>query len=507
MSWISVEPKHEDMLSAQSEASKLPVTKDGDTVLPCQRTKQSKLIVEVIREKTSAGMTDAISRKHYVFPDPSIVTDQAKKHEYGDFIELYAKVAWEDADCTDSLAGHRIDWSFTTQFGNASTLPAPPKGLGRHAYKDAKFHSGLWGYYTDTTYDHTNDEGWVGPIYFYPSKCGGDVLTVWAKPQSNPGGGSSTGTYTIWRRIPFCQVFARSFRNKYNDRRLPIDRINQIYAPTFIEVADVEVENIFSKWFQYNVILYDTMRNYEVLTFTLDQPVFVDRNNFRRLHPLKFDGIYQPKYGRVGSELKPLVGADISIVPLSDAFDGLHGPAQEPTNPDNYIDDTLYSDELVIGPLLSDDTQRRKITDYRLRGRIRIDLSGLDLNPPPDADHPYTVQVVVDHAKHSSGDASGEVSSIAFGYLLESQTANVARELAAFVVSHEIGHKMNMYPPGCEYIDTSEFGRQGNHCRRDYCTMYWKARTGPKQGWCGRCVHFLRWTDVGYWLAGKLRGM
>lgn len=456
---------------------------------PCH-TRTALPVVQAIVEPTpAADLATTAGRIHYANVDPSYVVAPADQHRHGPYIRFKARVAWNAATCTDDLRGQQVAWTFTAQGGN---LGAPPSYLGRKASTSVGFS--WWNMAVSTVTTSVGDNGLTDEVWFYVGGIGGNGFTVTATSVENGASSVTTGVYTVWRLIPLRCTYTAAYKARAAQPALSIQEINQFFNPAFIEVVAAPDSSVYTRWAHIIAKQYDTGYGGQQTTLTVtltNATPYLDAGNFRRLTK---KGWFHP-----GSTYQIGTGTPITLpatcvtaVPLTSHSDGLPHPGV-PANADDYLDDTVYTTEQIITATTGSGADRIRIMDWKLRSRVRIDLSGIGVVPTATA--PVTVNVILQHEHYTSGDGIG-TPAVAYGYMLDMMTLAAATTVAAVCATHELAHKLAMYPTGGPHYDAVH--TSGGHCDQNTCNMYWKWMEGAlKNGFCAACIDLLRQTNIG----------
>ena len=208
-------------------------TKDVEGAVVGARPKSRKKKTLVTRKETNLDCY-----KQYVNL-PKNIDGRNKRHpEYGRYVELRARVEWDDRS-KDGLQGKRVIWRHT--HFTATDRP----NLRKNA-KEGFGGSGGLGQLETTT----GKDGWTRVVKFYLSSYGGDEFSVSAELVDNNGQrigtGLSTSKYQVWRRM----WYAITEMTKPKDRRankadrtynIPdniLRRVQRSFEDVYLELTD-----------------------------------------------------------------------------------------------------------------------------------------------------------------------------------------------------------------------------------------------------------------------------
>jgi len=421
-----------------------------------------------------------------------------KRHpEYGRYIELRARVEWEDGS-KDDLRNKKVRWRFELDKGDKR--PETMRGAEKEGFLNAggkSVHVSL-----------TDKQGWTPVVKFYLSQYGGDIFKILVQADEDGTGkysgvDTSVGYYAVWRKF----WYQRTFPDTMAVRR-PDDAVKE-YDRVFAEMSmadDVTYTqaNAPAKTFYPEWMVVDGGGNDDVVVLGNSQSWFSKKFRRERDKPVKAHlvicrAFWVPQGQKTYTRTITTNPADIRV-PLDRHNYGFLKPALE--------------GNLVINGRWISGGQQGSLSDMNVdvvRGRlnfkqIRVRLPGTAPNPTPA--NPVRVKLRLNYA--SSWEGEGKAHQIVVQY--------DPADLATYnhTVVHEIGHGFRQVPgPGKQPVSLNNHpkwytgrGGVGPHCftdatknppagtRFEYedgsCDMFHGGTNNPKHKFCETCEPYIR---------------
>lgn len=200
---------------------------EGTVVGACKGSKKKK-VIETRTDKAGVYYMQFVNL-------PKDLDGAGKLHpEYGRYVELRARIEWEDDSCHDDLTGHYVFWEYKhyDEDGRPADL--------RDGEKEGFLKAGGAKVYSSTT----DKEGWTRPVKFYLSSYGGDRFRIKAAidPEGNnkPTQSLKTDCYQVYRRMWYAITQMKTANGKglfaVPDRAL--QRIRKAFDWVFLEFKD-----------------------------------------------------------------------------------------------------------------------------------------------------------------------------------------------------------------------------------------------------------------------------
>jgi len=431
-------------------------------------------VVELVEVFTQGGIEKIQTveeREQYINLDESI--DTSNPHpEYGRFIQLKARVKWDD-DKKHSLAGETVYWKSLSDSANNQSLT----GSEKEGFDSA-------GSGTEKKVVKVDDQGWTPIVKFYLSQYGGDKFDIYATTDPKYEGGLKAGTYTVWRKLWY-EIDTMKKRVGIGTLDMDYNELPCVYEPCFIRFEKQGTDNQpNNKWnietnnlhkfandyfgaekspFQLHIVAIDHQADKKdvEITFELDTPVYIDSNS-------KSYYVYD--------------GGDTWL------------KSAEFFSPEPWERKLVLKGEYYTRRWMPLEKKRVSlIGSDKVYKQIKIDLTNLTVIPPSPNNKIKVKLKYVESTEYTGDGTYTPHAMIATGYWYDRETETEAKKRIVGTMAHELGHLLGMVPSASfTYIATNT----GPHCKDINCVMY---RTNtPTRGntFCCYCTEILRKTDI-----------
>lgn len=186
------------------------VTRAGNEGTVVGATPESKEKKKLVDRTATSGVY-----KQFINLDKDIEGADKRHPEFGRYIELKARVEWEDGKKKD-LADKEVHWSFDIVKGKDRNKYLKT-GLTDIVEKENGYFENGKGPKKDTFVSTTDDKGWTNKVVkFFLSQYGGDKFTATAQAaEENKGKPSGkkieTGEYVVWKEFWYQMTYDKGF--------------------------------------------------------------------------------------------------------------------------------------------------------------------------------------------------------------------------------------------------------------------------------------------------------